>query len=70
MREHSGWVWTLINGIAALVLGIMVYNRWPSNSAWVLGLLYGINGRIPFLKTLHLVEPSEIIFRGGRWGGP
>jgi uncharacterized membrane protein HdeD (DUF308 family) len=43
MRQHYGWVWTLINGIGALVLGVMVYNRWPSNSAWVLGMLYGIN---------------------------
>jgi uncharacterized membrane protein HdeD (DUF308 family) len=43
MRAHAGWVWTLINGIAALVLGIMVYARWPSDSLWVLGLFYGIN---------------------------
>lgn len=43
MREHRGWVWTLINGIAALVLGAMVYSRWPSDSTWILGLFYGIN---------------------------
>ena len=43
MRQHRGWVWTLINGIAALVLGAMVYARWPSDSAWILGLFYGIN---------------------------
>jgi uncharacterized membrane protein HdeD (DUF308 family) len=43
MRQHGGWVWTLINGIAALVLGVMVYTRWPSDSTWILGLFYGIN---------------------------
>jgi uncharacterized membrane protein HdeD (DUF308 family) len=43
LRKHAGWSWTLINGIAALVLGIMVYSRWPSDSAWVLGLFFGIN---------------------------
>jgi uncharacterized membrane protein HdeD (DUF308 family) len=43
LRKHSGWSWTLINGIAALILGIMVYSRWPSDSAWVLGLFFGIN---------------------------
>jgi uncharacterized membrane protein HdeD (DUF308 family) len=43
LRAHSGWVWTLINGIAALVLGVMVYSRWPSDSLWVLGLFFGIN---------------------------
>lgn len=43
LRGHNGWVWTLLNGVAALVLGIMVFNRWPSDAAWVLGLFYGIN---------------------------
>lgn len=43
LRGHNGWVWTLLNGIAALVLGIMIFNRWPSDAAWVLGLFYGIN---------------------------
>lgn len=43
MRAHKGWVWTLISGIAGIVLGLMVWNRWPSDSAAVLGLLYGIN---------------------------
>jgi uncharacterized membrane protein HdeD (DUF308 family) len=43
MRAHKGWVWTLINGIAALVLGAMVYAQWPTDSGWILGLFYGIN---------------------------
>jgi uncharacterized membrane protein HdeD (DUF308 family) len=43
MRAHVGWIWTLINGIAALVLGLMVSVRWPGDSIWVLGLFYGIN---------------------------
>lgn len=43
MRAHKGWVWTLVNGIAALVLGFMVWAQWPSSSAWVIGLFYGIN---------------------------
>ena len=43
MRDHAGWIWTLISGLAALVLGIMVYNRWPSDSMFILGLFFGIN---------------------------
>lgn len=43
LRSHSGWVWTLVSGVASIVLGVMVYSRWPSDSAWVLGLLFGIN---------------------------
>ncbi len=54
MRQHYGWVWTLINGIAAVVLGVMVYNRWPSNSAWVLGMLFGINSLFWGISLLSL----------------
>ncbi len=43
LRALNGWVWTLVSGIAALVLGVMVYVRWPSDSVWVLGTLLGIN---------------------------
>jgi uncharacterized membrane protein HdeD (DUF308 family) len=43
MRQHSGWFWMLLSGIAALVLGGMVFAHWPSDSGAVLGLLYGIN---------------------------
>jgi len=43
MRKHQGWVWTLISGIASVVLGLMVFNRWPSDSLFIIGLLYGIN---------------------------
>ncbi len=43
LRANPGWVWTMVSGIAALVLGVMVFNRWPSDSGWVLGLIFGIN---------------------------
>jgi uncharacterized membrane protein HdeD (DUF308 family) len=43
MREHRGRVFMLINGIITIVLGLMVYAHWPSGSAWILGLFFGIN---------------------------
>lgn len=43
IRPHSGWVWLLLNGLVAILLGGMVYAHWPDDSAWILGLLYGIN---------------------------
>lgn len=42
LRPTPGWSWTLINGIAAVVPGIMVYTRWPSSNLWVLGMFFGI----------------------------
>jgi uncharacterized membrane protein HdeD (DUF308 family) len=38
--EHRWWV--LLNGAISLVLGIMILNRWPSSSLWVIGLFVGI----------------------------
>ena len=43
MREHRGRAFMLINGIITIVLGLMVYAHWPSGSAWILGLFFGIN---------------------------
>jgi uncharacterized membrane protein HdeD (DUF308 family) len=43
LRGAPGWVWTLINGIAALALGILVYRGWPNSSFHILGLFFGIN---------------------------
>lgn len=54
LRQHKGWSWTLISGVAALVLGIMVYTRWPSDSLWVLGLFFGINSLFSGMSLLML----------------
>ncbi len=42
MRGVSGWVWTLIGGIAAIVLGIMILNNWPVSGLWVIGMFVAI----------------------------
>ena len=43
MRATPGWGWMLFSGLASFILGIMVYNRWPSGTTAILGLLFGIN---------------------------
>lgn len=43
MRTTPGWFWTLLNGIAALTLGILVYLGWPYSSFSILGFFFGIN---------------------------
>jgi len=54
LRGNSGWVWTLINGIAALALGIMIYYRWPNDSAMVLGSFFGIYSLFTGMSRLML----------------
>jgi uncharacterized membrane protein HdeD (DUF308 family) len=38
---HSGWV--LFDAVVTLVLGVMIWRRWPASSVWVLGTLVGIS---------------------------
>jgi uncharacterized membrane protein HdeD (DUF308 family) len=41
-RFHA-WPWVLLNGVVDLVLGVLILNRWPGSSLWVIGLFVGID---------------------------
>ena len=43
MQGTPGWGWMLFSGLVSIILGVMVYRRWPSYSAAVLGLFFGIS---------------------------
>jgi uncharacterized membrane protein HdeD (DUF308 family) len=43
IRQQDGWFFMLLNGVVTLALGIMVYAHWPSGSARILGLFFGIS---------------------------
>ena len=41
-RERpSGWM--LLNGIIAVLLGVLIWVQWPSSAAWAIGTLVGVN---------------------------
>jgi len=42
LKGVAGWIWTLISGIAAIVLGIMILNNWPESGLWVIGMFVAI----------------------------
>ena len=42
MRANPAWIWLLLDGIVALILGGMIYSKWPLDAAWIVGLLFGI----------------------------
>jgi uncharacterized membrane protein HdeD (DUF308 family) len=42
LRSNPAWIWLLLNGVVAIVLGGMIFSKWPSDAGWVIGLLYGI----------------------------
>ncbi|WP_265519832.1 HdeD family acid-resistance protein [Nitratireductor luteus] len=43
IRDHEGWVWMLLSGIVALVVGALIFAELPSSAGWAIGLLTGIN---------------------------
>ena len=43
MQGESGAGWLLVNGITTLLLGGLIWFRWPSSSVWAIGTLVGIN---------------------------
>ena len=43
LRPIKGWGWTLFSGIAALVLGIMIWRQFPVSGTWAVGTLVGIH---------------------------
>ena len=42
-RKSGGSAWMLLDGIVTLLLGLMIWKRWPGTSLWVLGTLVGIS---------------------------
>lgn len=43
LRPARHWDWVLLSGVLGIILGILIWHRWPENSAWAIGLLLGIN---------------------------
>lgn len=41
--KNPAWIWIFLNGLVAFILGGMLLAQFPSDAAWALGLLFGIN---------------------------
>ena len=42
-RPASGWILMLLSGVAALVLGGMIWFEWPLSGLWAVGILVGVD---------------------------
>ncbi|HEV7553175.1 MAG TPA: HdeD family acid-resistance protein [Candidatus Angelobacter sp.] len=42
-RKTGGSSWMLFDGVVTLILGFMIWNRWPISSLWVIGTLVGVS---------------------------
>jgi uncharacterized membrane protein HdeD (DUF308 family) len=53
LRPASNWGWLLFSGIIRIILGIIIWSKWPSNAEWLIGLFVGL----AFLATgLSLIK--------------
>jgi uncharacterized membrane protein HdeD (DUF308 family) len=41
--RHPGWGWGLGNGAVSVLLGLLIWNRWPASSLWVIGMFVAID---------------------------
>lgn len=42
LRHAGGWVWILLAGLTALVLGILILMQWPWSGLWIIGMFIAI----------------------------
>lgn len=42
LKPLEGWRWMLFGGIVSIILGIMIWRRWPWDSMALVGILVGI----------------------------
>src|SRR5262245_19732902 len=54
MRRIDRSEWLLLHGIASLILGLMIWRRWPSDSLWVIGTIVGISMFISGFSRLFM----------------
>lgn len=38
---HKGWL--ILNGILAVILGLLIWQQWPGSALWVIGTIVGID---------------------------
>jgi uncharacterized membrane protein HdeD (DUF308 family) len=43
MRGISGWWWTVLAGVSAIILGIMIFAKWPVSGLWAIGLFVSVD---------------------------
>ena len=48
-RRTSGWGWLLAGGIISVLLGVMIWSRFPLSGIWAIGVFLGI--KLLFIGT-------------------
>ena len=59
LRPLRGSGWLLVDGMITLVLAIMIWRTWPSNTLWVVGTLVGISMLCSGFTRLAISRPAR-----------
>jgi uncharacterized membrane protein HdeD (DUF308 family) len=51
-KEVRSWGWTVLGGIASLVLAFIIYGQWPISGLWVIGMFVAIE---MIMQGAHMV---------------
>ena len=43
IKPEQGWCWMVFGGIASIILGLLIWRRWPLSGVWAIGTLVGIH---------------------------
>jgi len=53
-RKYDRSIWQLLHGFLSLGLSLIIWNKWPSDSLWVIGLIVGISMFISGFSRLFM----------------
>jgi uncharacterized membrane protein HdeD (DUF308 family) len=63
MHRYAYWGWDLAYGIAAIILGVMLFQGWPAISLWFVGMLVGVE---LIIRGITLMSVGLALRRGVR----
>ncbi len=72
MKPLDGWGWYLADAIASLLLGILIFVKWPNSSMWAIGTLVGVAVLVGGISRIMLAAKirSDAGQLGRYVGGP
>jgi uncharacterized membrane protein HdeD (DUF308 family) len=62
LRHVGGTGWLIFDGIATLIMSILIWATWPSSSPWVIGTLIGVSMIFSGSSRLAVVSAARRAF--------
>jgi uncharacterized membrane protein HdeD (DUF308 family) len=64
LKPLKGWGSTLFAGIVTLILGVMIWRRFPTSAGWLVGTLVGIKLIFAGWAMLSIRAVADALDRG------